>query len=91
MKNSIVFTAEDFKNQDGDPASPEGAALIANDRSAKVLACLGELREIVFNGIDCRCSIPYPGIAHHYSLAPCGRCRALENIDKMTTVVEGES
>ena len=89
MKNVIVFTAADFKNDDGDAASPETAAILANDRTAKVLACLGQLREIVFNGIECSCSIHYPGIDHPYSLVTCGRCRALENIDQMTNVVEG--
>lgn len=89
MNNPLVFTSADFVDQDGQAASPQGAALIANDRSAKVLACLAELRQIVFNGIECSCSIPYPGIDHPFSLVTCSRCRALENIDKMTQVVEG--
>ena len=84
MKNSLIFTAADFKNPDGDAASPEGAAIIANDRSAKVLACLSEIRKLVYEGIDCDCvydTAPYNG-------KKCPACLAIENIDKMTTVVE---
>ena len=84
MNNPLVFTSADFVDQDGQAASPQGAALIANDRSAKVLACLAELRQIIFEDIECDCRRQYP-----YSIRTCSRCRALENIDKMTQVVEG--
>lgn len=51
-------------------------------KSAKVLACLAEIRKILFEDIDCICGPPYPGIAYAYSARKCARCRALDNIEK---------